>query len=169
MNKFRLFFVYVIFLSPLVVSAADNDVLSDIEQLKKSVLGLEQALSGLEKDVVYPDNTHLQVFVSLTAGQLAEIQSVKIKVDERLVASHIYDEKERKALSHGAIHPLYKANVSQGQHKLYALFQGTDKSGKPWRDAFQYDFSKKRNAALLELIVRDSREKRRAEIGIKEW
>lgn len=151
------------------VSAAEENLLQDLEQLKKSVVGLEQALSGLEQTLIYPDQTRMQVFVSLVSSQLKDVQSVKLRMNNRLIASHIYSHREQQALRHGAIQPLYISNISPGQHELSILVQGVDKQGKAWRDGRKFSFVKNQKSALLEFVVQDSSKKRRPEIGVRQW
>ena len=71
-----------------------NALSLEIQELKQSVIALNKDLRVLEEDLLFPANTQLNVFVSLDVGKFFTLESVKMKLNGKAVASHIYTDKE---------------------------------------------------------------------------
>jgi hypothetical protein len=52
------------------------------------------------------------------------LDAVRLQIDGRLVAHHIYTAKELEALRKGGVQRIYVGNVSTGDHKLEVLIDG---------------------------------------------
>ena len=73
--------------------APETELQQEIQDLKKQVLKLNRNLFILEEDLLFPSNTQFSVFLSMDAGQLFALDSVQLKIDDKMVSSHLYTER----------------------------------------------------------------------------
>jgi len=116
-----------------------------------------------------PVSSQVSVFVSLDAGQQFVPDSIALKVNDRLVASHLYTEREVTALQRGGIQRLFTGNVRKGDHEMIAVLTGTGPKGKPYRRAVSVVFDKEAGAKYLELKIQGSRERQEPLFEFSEW
>ena len=146
-----------------------NDLSSDIQDLKLSVIALNKDLRVLEEDLLFPANTRVNVFLSLDVGEFFTLESVKLKLDGNFVASHIYSDKELVALSRGGIHQLHMANLSAGEHTLSAFFTGVGPSGREYKRGTTLKFNKESGPKHMELKIVDSSMKLQPDFSVEQW
>jgi hypothetical protein len=146
-----------------------NALSGDIQQLKKSVIALNKDLRVLEEDLLFPANTQLNVFVSLDVGEFFTLESVKLKLDGKVVANHIYSDKELVALSKSGIHKLHMANLSVGEHMLSAFFTGIGPSGREYKRGTTLKIDKENGPKYVELKINDSSMKLQPDFSVQEW
>lgn len=151
---------------------ADDDttaLASDVENLKKSVIELNRDLLILEEELLYPASTQIALFVSMDVGEFFQLDSVKVSVDDQLVASHLYTEHQTNALFRGGIQRLYVGNIKTGAHEVTAVFTGKGPEGRDYKRAATLTIEKTLQPTLLELRIVDSTKKLQPEFDIKEW
>lgn len=141
----------------------------NMQQLKQEVIELNRDMMLLEEDLLFPASTRVVVFVSTDAGQLFELGSVQLRIDDQVVANHIYEPHQREALAKGGMHRLYLGNLKRGEHELVAYFTGKDSHGRTWRRAADATVDKAGEPATLELRVVDVRPRLGPEFTVKEW
>jgi hypothetical protein len=146
-----------------------NALSGDIQELKQSVIALNKDLRILEEDLLFPANTQVNVFLSLDVGRYFTLESVKLKLDDQVVASHIYTEKELIALKNSGIHKLHMANLSIGKHSLSAFFTGIGPKGREYKRGTTMKIDKENGPKYIELKISDSTSKLQPEFEIKEW
>lgn len=146
-----------------------NLLSKDIQTLKKSVIVLNKDLRVLEEDMLFPANTQVSVFLSMDVGKFFTLESVKLKIDGKVVTSHLYSDSETKALSRGGIHRLHIANLSVGDHTLSAFFTGLGPSGREYKRGTTLNISKESGPKYVELSVTDSTMKEQPEFSVKQW
>ncbi len=146
-----------------------NALSKDIQELKLSVIALNKNLRVLEEDLLFPANTQVNVFLSLDVGKFFTLESVKLKLDGKVVASHTYSDKELVALSRSGIHKLHMANLSVGEHTLSAFFTGTGPSGREYKRGTTLNINKESGPKYVELKVTDSLLKLQPEFSVKQW
>jgi hypothetical protein len=146
-----------------------NALSGEIQELKKSVIALNKDLRVLEEDLLFPANTQVNVFLSLDVGKFFTLESVNLKLDEKVVASHIYTAKELVALEKGGIHELHMANLSVGEHSLSAFFTGIGPNGKEYKRGTTLKINKENGPKYVELKIADSSMKLQPEFSVKEW
>jgi len=150
--------------------ASNSSNLSDeIEDLKKSALQLNRDLLILEEELLFPDNTQLTLFLSLDVGSYFRLDSVKLKVDDELVASHLYTERQNFALSKGGIQRLYVGNVKKGEHELTAIFTGMGPDNREYKRGATMTLEKDEDAKMIEIRVFDNKAKMQPDFDFKEW
>jgi hypothetical protein len=150
----------IIWLIPLLMwtvnvtaAEADNPLSGDIRALKEDIIHLQQDLATLEKELLFPDNTRLNVFLSLDKPGDFTLESVELLIGDQVVASHIYKPFELDALRTGAIQPLYQGNLVNGRHRMTARMLGRPASGSPARHVKPLEIDKKARALFVELRI----------------
>src|SRR5690606_26822113 len=82
-----------------------------VEELKKKVIATNRDLFILEEDLLFPASTQFAVYLSLDAGKFLHLDSVKLKVGDDIVASHLYTERQVRALQNGAMQRIHIGNL----------------------------------------------------------
>ena len=144
--------------------------LSDnVESLKQAVLDLNRDLLILEEELLFPTNTQVVVFISMDVGEFFQLDAVKLKIDDTLVASHLYTERQVDALFRGGVQRLYIGNIKSGSHEISAFFTGKGPSGRDYKRGARLTMEKGQEAKMLELRIVDSTAKLQPVFDIKEW
>jgi hypothetical protein len=146
-----------------------NALSSDIQALKQSVVALNKNLRVLEEDMLFPADTQVTVFLSLDVGEFFTLEAVKLKLDGKIVTSHIYSDRELTSLSKGGIHRLHMANLSAGKHTLSAFFTGMGPNGRKYKRGTTLKIDKKTGPKYVELRIADSSMKLQPEFSVQEW
>src|SRR6185436_2699643 len=100
-----------------------------VQQMKSDVLSITEELSRLEEKLLYPSGTQVAVFIALAKGDSMRLDAVRLQIDGKLVAHHIYSAKELEALRKGGVQRIYIGNVSTGDHQLEVLVDGKIEGG----------------------------------------
>lgn len=148
---------------------AVKDLSDDIQQLKTSVVALNKDIRTLEEDMLFPANTQFTVFVSLDVGTFFTLETVKLKLDGKLVTTHIYTDNEVDALAKSGIHRLFVGNLSAGNHELTAFFTGSGPQGRPFKRGTTHKVEKGNGSKYIELHIGDSTAKEQPQFNIKQW
>lgn len=141
----------------------------DIQKLKSEVVDLNKDLRLMEEELLFPTSTQATVFVSLDIGRFFTLESIKLKLDGKLVASHLYSEKQRESLARGGIQRLHMTNLNQGLHTISAFFTGLGPNGRPYKRATELKFNKGRGSQYIELAIIDDMAKQEPIFKIKNW
>lgn len=141
----------------------------EVEDLKKAALELNRDLLILEEELLFPANSQIVVFLSLDVGQYFSLDSVKVLIDDKLVASHLYTKRQNTALSLGGIQRLYLGNLKSGDHEVTAFFVGVGPDNREYKRGATIVIEKDGDPKLLELKVRDSSANMQPEFEFEEW
>jgi hypothetical protein len=95
-----------------------------IQQAKSDVIKLNRDLLVLEEELLFPASTQVALFVSMDVGKLFELDSVQIKLDDKLVTNYLYTPLEVQALHRGGVQRVYLGNLKSGSHEIVAFFTG---------------------------------------------
>ena len=68
-----------------------------VQDIKQDVLDLTSELTRLEEKLLFPSNTQVSLFVSLQGDKDFVLDSMQIKLDNKVVAQHLYTFKEIEA------------------------------------------------------------------------
>jgi hypothetical protein len=166
-----IFTAVLLILTSLATAQNDQpDPLNEqVEDLKKAALNLNRDLLLLEEELLFPGNTQVAVFVSMDVGEFFQLDAVKVKIDDKVVGSHLYTEKQVSALYRGGVQRIYVGNIKSGEHVISAFFTGKGPAGRDYKRAAKLTFSKTSDPALLELRIVDSTQKLQPIFDIKEW
>lgn len=141
----------------------------DIQALKLQVIGLNKDLKEMEEKLLFPTSTKYSVFVSMATGQFFQLEGIKFKLDGKFVATHVYSEKQRAALSRGGVHRLYVTNLSEGKHEATVFFTGIGFNGLPYKRAVSLDFEKGDSSEYLQIAVSDDGATQEPVFELKQW
>jgi hypothetical protein len=142
---------------------------SKIQTLKQDVMGLNRDLFVLEEELLFPASTQLAVFVSLDVGKFFKLDSVQIKLDDKIVANYLYTEREVEALHRGGVQRLYLGNLRTGKHELVAFFTGKGPHDREYKRGATLKFDKQTEPKYFELQIKDDKQKQQPEFFVKEW
>lgn len=141
----------------------------EIQSLKQDVLALNRSLFILEEELLYPSNTQVAVFVSMDIGEFFALDSVQLKIDNKVVSNYLYTGREVEALHRGGVQRLYMGNLKSGEHELVAIFTGKGPNGRDYRRGADLVFSKRLGARFIELKIVDNESSEQPDFSIKEW
>ena len=102
-------------------------------------------------------------------GTFFSLDSVKLELDGKQVAAHLYTPRELDALRRGAVQRLHTANLGRGEHELVAVFTGKGPNGRDYRRAASLDLDKGLGPKYVELRIRDTEARQQPEFDIREW
>lgn len=166
-----LFFSFFLTLTSFVVTAQQpaTELQQDIQALKKEVLELNRNLFILQEDLLFPANTQFSVFLSIDAGKLFDLDSVQLKIDNKVIANHLYTERELKALKRGGVQRLYLGNLASGKHEIIALFIGQGPNGRDYRRGETITIEKGSDPQYVELQLIDDAKKEQPAFKARIW
>ena len=141
----------------------------EIQQLKSNVVDLNKDLRLMEEELLFPSSTQASLFVSVDSGEFFTLESIKIKLDGNIIATHLYSDKQRQALSRGGIQRLHMTNLNNGLHTLSAFFTGLGPNGRPYKRATELQFTKGKGSQYIELAIVDDYAKQEPVFTIKQW
>jgi len=150
-------------------SAASTGLDARIQEAKSDVIKLNRDLLVLEEELLFPANTQVALFVSMDVGKLFELDSVQVKLDDKVVANYLYTPAEVKALHRGGVQRVYLGNLRAGEHELVAFFTGGGPHARDYKRGATVKFEKGTDAKYIELRIKDSTGKLQPEFDVKVW
>jgi hypothetical protein len=140
-----------------------------IQEVKSDVIKLNRDLLVLEEELLFPASTQVALFVSMDVGKLFELDSVQIKLDEKIVANYLYTPLEVQALHRGGVQRVYLGNLRAGQHEIVAFFTGKGPHDRDYKRGATIKFDKGTDPKYIELRIKDSTGKLQPEFEVKVW
>ncbi len=151
-------------------SAAEPAALDDrIQDVKSDVIKLNRDLLVLEEELLFPASTQVAVFVSMDVGKMFSLDSVQIKLDDKVVANYLYTPLEVAALHRGGVQRVYLGNLRVGEHELTAFFTGGGPHERDYKRGATVKFEKGTDAKYIELRIQDATAKLQPEFNVKVW
>jgi len=141
----------------------------DAEELKGLLLNLNRDLIILEEELLFPSSTQISVYLSMDVGTFFQLDSVRLEIDGKQVATHLYTETQLSALHKGAVQRLHLGNIRSGEHEIVAWFTGKGPRNKDYKRATSIEIQKEDEAIVLELSVSDSKNLLQPEFHFEEW
>ena len=140
-----------------------------IQDTKADVIKLNRDLLVLEEELLFPANTQVALFVSMDVGTMFQLDSVQVRLDDKVVANYLYTALEVDALHRGGVQRVYLGNLKTGKHELVAYFTGKGPHDRNYRRGANVKFDKTTEAKYIELRIQDSTGKLQPEFDIKLW
>jgi hypothetical protein len=140
-----------------------------VQETKGDVIRLNRDLLVLEEELLFPANTQVAVFVSMDVGKMFDLESVQIKLDEKVVANYLYTPLEVKALQRGGVQRLYLGNLRSGTHEIVAFFTGGGPHFRDYKRGATIKFDKGAEPKYIELQIKDRQSKLQPEFEVKVW
>jgi len=150
-------------------AAAPASLDSRIQELKGDVIRLNRDLLVLEEELLYPANTQVALFVSMDVGKMFELDSVQIKLDDKVVTNYLYTPLEVQALHRGGVQRAYLGNLKAGTHEIVAFFTGGGPHYRDYKRGTTIKFDKGTDPKYIELRIKDSTGKLQPEFDVKVW
>ena len=147
----------------------EGSVALSVEELKRKVIRLNRDLFILEEDLLFPASTKFAVFLSLDTGQFLKLDAVKLKLNDDIVASHLYTDRQLKALQRGGMQRLHIGNLKTGSHEVTVFVEGIGPDNRAYKQAATLAFEKGTDIASLEVRIRDRSSNYEPEVAIVEW
>jgi hypothetical protein len=142
---------------------------SRIQDVKGDVIRLNRDLLVLEEELLFPANTQVALFVSMDVGKLFELDSVQVKLDDKLVTNYLYTPLEVQALHRGGVQRVYLGNLKAGTHEIVAFFTGKGPHDRDYKRGTTIKFDKGTDPKYIELRIKDSTGKLQPEFDVKVW
>jgi hypothetical protein len=149
--------------------AAPNALEDDIQSLKQEVIALNRELFILQEELLFPSSTQVAVFLSLDVGKYFVLDSVQLKVDNKVVTNYLYTERELQALQRGGVQRLYMGNLKAGEHELIAIYTGKGPNDRDYRRGASHVLVKRLGPSFIELKIVDNNSSEQPDFSIKEW
>ena len=124
-----------------------------VQEVKSDVLSIAADLNQLEEKLLYPSDTHIAVFVSLTQGETLRLDAIQVRIDGGLATHYIYSFKELEALRRGGVQRLYSGNIATGAHEIEVSVSGKLANGKDYAQTERFPFTKEIKPKLLGLVL----------------
>jgi hypothetical protein len=150
-------------------AAAPASLDNRIQDLKGDVIRLNRDLLVLEEELLFPANTQVALFVSMDVGKLFELDSVQIKLDDKVVTNYLYTPMEVQALHRGGVQRVYLGNLKAGTHEIVAFFTGKGPHERDYKRGATIKFDKGTDPKYIELRIKDSTGKLQPEFDVKIW
>ena len=166
--------IFSLSLLPVTVQAAEvtreqiKGLDEQVQDIKKDVLELTSELTLLEEKLLFPSNTQVSLFVSLVGEKDFVLDSVQIKLDNKVVAQHLYTYKEIEALRAGGVQRIYTGNIKTGDHNLVASFIGRANSGNEYQRSENYTVTKAVGPKFVEIQITGSSASDQT-VSFKDW
>jgi len=140
-----------------------------VQDIKSDVIKLNRDLLVLEEELLFPASTQVALFISMDVGKMFELDSVQIKLDDKVVSSYLYTPLEVQALHRGGVQRLYLGNLKTGEHELVAYFTGKGPHDRDYKRGATVKFDKGTEPKYIELRIKDLQQKLQPEFDVKVW
>ena len=156
--------------APDAAASAPAGSLDDrVQATKADVIRLNRDLLVLEEELLFPANTQVAVFVSMDVGLLFDLDSVQIKLDDKVVSTYLYTPLEVQALHRGGVQRVYLGDLRAGSHEIVAFFTGKGPHDRDYKRATTIKFDKTTEPKYIELQIKDVQQKLQPEFDVKVW
>lgn len=140
-----------------------------VQSLKQEVMELNRDLFVLEEELLFPATTQVAVFLSMDVGKFFQLDSVQLKIDDKVVANYLYTERELAALARGGVQRIYTGNLRVGKHELVAFFVGKGPHDRDYRRGTTVVFEKDAGPKFVELKITDVARQQQPEFSVQQW
>jgi hypothetical protein len=169
-------FLYIVFAVIFSYTANADEVSRDqikgldeqVQDIKKDVLNLSSELARLEEKLLFPSNTQVSLFVSMNEGDDFRLDSVQLKLGEKVVAQHLYSYRELEALQSGGVQRLYLGNIITGEHDLVVSYSGKAPAGGEYKRSGSYRINKDVGPKFVEIKIAGP-ETTEQDIKFRDW
>ena len=139
-----------------------------VQDVKKDVLNLSAELARLEEKLLFPSNTQVSLFISMHEGDDFRLDSVQLKLDDKIVAQHLYAYRELEALQMGGVQRLYTGNITTGEHELVVSYAGKAPAGGEYKRSGTYRINKDVGPKFVEIKIAGP-ESTKQDIQFRDW
>jgi len=150
---------------------APNAVTLDgrVQDIKSDVIKLNRDLLVLEEELLFPASTQVAVFVSMDVGLMFDLESLQVKLDDKVVSNYLYTAPEVQALHRGGVQRVYLGNLKAGKHEIVAFFTGKGPHVRDYKRGTTIRFDKTTDPKYIELQIKDDQKKLQPDFVVKIW
>ncbi len=141
----------------------------EVQSLKSEVLKINRELFMIEEDILFPESTQFTVFVALDVGDFFELDSVQLRVDDKIVANYLYTKRELSSLKEGGVQRLYQGNLKSGNHEFTAYFIGKGPHDRDYKRAVTKVIDKDLTPLFVELKIVDDAGRQQPDFAVTVW
>ena len=159
-----------ILLCSLMASANEpSDIEKEVNELHADAAAIERDINLLEKDLLFPPLTRLEVFLSIDGSLNFDLNSIVLEIDGDEKSFHIYNASDLTALRLGGLQQFWEGNIALGKHELKAVLKGKTKDDDPIQQAVTYQFEKKKAGVAVELQIVPADDGETPTLKAKSW
>ena len=149
--------------------AVAGELSDDSAQFRRDVLDINKRLLLMEEELLFPADTRVTLFLSLDVGRFFTPDAVTLKLDGNTLVSHLYTEREIRALKNGAVQRLHTTNLRNGEHELTAFVTGIGANGREIRRAGTLNFDKASGQHYIQLRLEDDATAQQPNLVFRHW
>ncbi len=124
-----------------------------VQDIKKDVIDLTAELLQLEEKLLFPSNSQFALFVSLADPENLRLDAIQIKLENKVLAYHLYTFRELKAMQKGGVQKIYTGNIKTGEHKLIISYSAKAESGGEMKRSTSYILKKGIGPKFVEIKI----------------
>lgn len=141
----------------------------DVNTLGAEVDDLARDISLLERELLFPPLTRVQVYVSLSADVQFTPRNLVLSIDGDEQSFHIYSDSDVAALRLGGLQRFWEGNVAMGEHVLTAKIKGVDKKDRVIDETIEFNFDKKNTGHSIEIQISAETKSKKPSFSVKDW
>lgn len=149
--------------------AVAGELSDDSAQFRRDILDINKRLLLMEEELLFPADTRVTLFLSLDVGRFFTPDAVTLKLDGDTLVSHLYTEREIRALRNGAVQRLHTTNLRNGEHELTAFVTGIGPNGREIRRAGTLTFEKASGQHYIQVRLEDDAAAQQPNIVFRNW
>lgn len=159
MRKFMTGLVIWLMLLSMPLTAADvtreqiKGLDEQVQDIKKDVIDLTADLLQLEEKLLYPSNSQFALFVSLGESDGLRLDAVQVKLENKVLAHHLYTYRELEAMQKGGVQKIYTGNIRTGEHTLIVSYSAKSSTGGEMKRSSQYTLKKSVGPKFVEIRI----------------
>jgi len=159
MRKLISYFLMALFMVSFNLLAADvtkeqiRGLDEQVQDIKKDVIDLTAELLQLEEKLLFPSNSQVALFVSLADSENLRLDSIQIKLENKVLAYHLYTFRELEAMQNGGVQKIYTGNIRTGDHKLVVSYTAKASSGGEMKRSSSYTLKKEVGPRFVEIKI----------------
>jgi len=159
MRKIILAFLAIMILNSFSVKAADvskeqiKGLDEQVQDIKTDVIDLTADLLQLEEKLLFPSNSQFALFVSLADAEDLRLDAIQVKLENKVLAHHLYTFRELEAMQKGGVQKIYTGNIKTGEHKLVISYTAKASSGGEMKRSASYTLKKGVGPKFVEIKI----------------
>ncbi len=157
-NRFAvLAMLFYVFTWPLNAADVTRDQIKGLDEqvqdIKKDVIDLTADLLQLEEKLLYPSNSQFSIFISLEDKEDLRLDAVQVKLQNKVLAHHLYTFSELEAMKRGGVQRIYTGNIKTGDHQLVVQYSAMSSSGAELKHSATYSLQKRIGPKFVEIKI----------------
>lgn len=159
MRKTIVAFLAIMILNSFSVNAADvtkeqiKGLDEQVQDIKTDVIDLTADLLQLEEKLLFPSNSQFALFVSLADAEDLRLDAIQVKLENKVLAHHLYTFRELEAMQKGGVQKIYTGNIKTGDHKLVISYTAKASSGGEMKRSASYTLKKGVGPKFVEIKI----------------